>query len=74
MNSPRTVEAMRILDLETSELVPISMEEIKQYFIQREKTTDFPKELIDLRFQMLDNRRHNKKRLIVEKRNDLIME
>ena len=74
MNSPRTVEAMRILGLETSELVPISMEEIKQYFIQREKTTDFPKELIDLRFQMLDNRRHNKKRLIVEKRNDLIME
>ena len=74
MNSPRTVEAMRILGLEASELVPISMEEIKQYFIQREKTTDFPKELIDLRYQMLYNRRHNKKRLIVEKRNDLIME
>jgi hypothetical protein len=33
MNSPRTIEALRILGLEPEELVPISMNDIKQYFI-----------------------------------------
>jgi hypothetical protein len=33
-----------------------------------------PKELIDLRYKMLDNRRFAKKKLIVEKRNELIVE
>jgi hypothetical protein len=33
---------------------------------------DVPKDLIDLRYKMLNERRHAKKRLIVDKRNELI--
>ena len=72
MNSPRTLEAMKILGLEVEELLPITYDSIKTYFIQRERSSDVSKDLIDLRYKMLNDRRFSKKKLIVDKRNDLI--
>jgi len=60
MNSPRTLEAMKILGLEVTELLPVSYDSVKQYFIQRERCSDVPKDLIDLRFKMLNERRFTK--------------
>lgn len=60
MNSPRTLEAMKILGLEATELLPISYDNVKQYFIQRDRTADIPKDLIDLRYKMLNDRRFTK--------------
>ena len=74
MNSPRTVEAMRVLGLDARELLPVSADSIKQYFIVRERKADIPKDLIDLRFKMLNERRFAKQRLIYDKRNELIKE
>ena len=72
MNSPRTLEAMKILGLEATELIPISVASVKQYFIERERSADIPKDLIDLRWKMLNDRRFTKQRLIIDKRNELI--
>ena len=74
MNSPRTLEAMKILGLEVEELLPITYNSIKAYFIQRDRSADVPKDLIELRYKMLNDRRFSKRKLIVDKRNDLIAE
>ena len=38
LNSPRTLEAMKILGFDTSELEAVSHDEVKQYFYKRERT------------------------------------
>lgn len=65
---------MLILGLTAEELKPISIDFIKEFYIKRDRKADVPKDLIDLRYKMLDERRHTKKNLIVEERKKLIME
>lgn len=72
LNSPRTLEAMKILGLDTSELEAVSLDEVKQYFYKRERSSNIPMELIDLRFKTLNQRRFEKKKLIVEQRNKIM--
>ena len=54
---------MKILGLEVEELLPITYDSIKTYFIQRERSSDVSKDLIDLRYKMLNDRRFSKKKL-----------
>jgi hypothetical protein len=50
INSPRTLEAMKILGFDTTELEAVSLDEVKQYFYKRERTSNVPQELVDLRY------------------------
>jgi hypothetical protein len=52
----------------------VSIESVKQYFVIRERSSHIPKDLIDLRYKMLNDRRFTKQRLIIEKRNEIIEE
>ena len=63
---------MQILGLNAEELRPISMDNIKDFYIKRDRKTDIPKELIDLRYKMLDERRKTKAHLINKERNILL--
>ena len=72
LNSPRTLEAMATLGLKAEELEPISYESVRHYFIQRERKQAIPKQLVDLRFETLNKRRHQKRQMIIEEREKII--
>ena len=72
INSPRTLEAMKILGLDAKDLDPIDYSSVKDFLQKRDRKKDVPKELVDLRFKMLDQRRHDKKKLIVDERNKIM--
>lgn len=42
LNSPRTLEAMKILGFNSSELEVVSLDEVKQYFLKRERSSNVP--------------------------------
>ena len=60
------------LGLTFEELEPLQVERVREYFIKRERKQSIPGELIRLRFDMLNKRRHEKKRMIIEKREQII--
>ena len=72
LNSPKSIQAMQILGLTAEELKPVSIDYIKEFYIKRDRKTEIPKDLINLRYKMLDERRHTKKNLIIQERNKLI--
>ena len=72
LNSPRTLEAMRSLGLTCQDLMPTSRRQVYEYYVDREKQRDIPKALIDLRYDTLNKRRHNKKQMIVQERRNII--
>ena len=41
---------MKILGFETTDLEAVSLDEVKQYFYKRERTSNVPQELVDLRY------------------------
>ncbi len=74
LNSPRTLEAMASLGLTTEELEPIPYESVIQYFMKRERKKNIPKELVDLRWNMINKRRHAKKEMIIREREKIIFQ
>jgi len=74
LNSPRTLEAMASLGLSMEELEPVPYESIIQYFIKRERKKSIPKELVDLRWDMINKRRHAKREMIIREREKIIFQ
>lgn len=72
LNSPRTIEAMKTLGLQFKDLKPISRKDIYNYYVKREKSRDIAQALIDLRYDTLNQRRFNRRDMIVEERNNII--
>ena len=72
LNSPRTIEAMKTLGIQINDLLPISRRDIYNYFVKREKSREIPQALIDLRYNTLNERRFNRKEMIIEERNNII--
>ena len=71
IDSPKTLEALKTLGLNTDELLPVNYQEVVTFLTDRDKTNP-PKQLVDLRYDMLDKRRYAKKELIIKERNKLI--
>ena len=65
---------MAALGLSAEELEPVSKESVKTFLIQRERSADIPRELIELRWKTLNQRRHDKKQLIMEERQKIIFQ
>lgn len=72
VKSPRTVLACQMLGLNLKELNPVEEDEVRQYYVLRDKTQNPSKEFVDLRINMLDQRRYDKLRMIKEKRREII--
>lgn len=60
LNSPRTIEAMETLGLNGSELKPIQRSDVYEYLVKRERKKDIPKEIINIRWETLNERRFKK--------------
>jgi hypothetical protein len=61
-----------MLGLNLKELNPVEEDEVRQYYVLRDKTQNPSKEFVDLRINMLDQRRYDKLRMIKEKRREII--
>ena len=72
INSPRTLQACKILGLELSELEPVDKSSVVAYYQARERSKNVPHEYVELRFNMLNQRRFDKQKLIAEERKKLI--
>jgi hypothetical protein len=59
---------MAALGLGPEELEPVSFDSVKTFLMQRERSADIPKELVEIRWKTLNQRRHLKKELIMEER------
>lgn len=54
IDSPRTMEAMAILGLEPKELESIKMEDVRNYYITRDRNPNINHDLCDLRYNTLN--------------------
>lgn len=70
--TPRTMKAVQKLGLTLDELEPVNKNEVKDYYKKREKTQNPSEEFINLRYKMLDQRRYDKQKLIIEERTRMI--
>lgn len=74
VNSPRTKEACLRLGIDLKELNPINRAKVEAQLKERERKPSVPKELIDMRVEHLDKKRHEKYRMIKEERETVIHE
>jgi hypothetical protein len=63
---------MAALGLGPEELEPVSYDSVKTFLIQRERSGDIPRELIEIRWKTLNQRRHDKRQLIMEERQQIM--
>ena len=68
INSPRTLEAMECLGILGAELDDVNYESIRDEIVKRERKQSIPKIVVDLRFENLQKKRHQKKLLIEQVR------
>jgi len=63
---------MAILGLDPEELHSVSVDECRQFYMKRDRSSNVNQELIDLRWKTLNKRRFDKRDLIIAERKKII--